>query len=173
MKQSDEEEIMAESKSRKVVAHPGILSCYFVLILAFLLIVIYQIWRGYLLPTDLSSEQTSMLRLIIYTFCFGGLGGTTYSIYGLYKHTSEKDYDPSYFYWYIFRSPLGAVLGMILFFLLKGGLMVVSPESTQTAFQAKALFVSAAFLAGFSVNQFIVKLKQLSQTIWGVKGHKD
>ena len=164
---------MSESKKSAVSAHPVVLSVYFLLNVALFLITVFLVWRNFFIPAGLAPNQIHNLKMVVYTFCFGGIGGTTYSIYGLYKHTVEKDFDSSYFYWYLFRGPLGAILGLILFFLLKGGLLVLSPESTQSPFQAKALFVSAAFLAGFSINQFISKLKQLSQTIWGVKSHKE
>ena len=155
------------------LARPDLVSAYLLLSLAGFLSVLFLIWTGRLLPGDLTPERAGLLKAILYAFCFGGLGGTAYSIYGLYKHTSLNDYSPAYFYWYLFRTPLGAVLGMISYFLIQGGLFAFAQAPAGNTFQAKALYVSVAFLAGFSVNQFVAKLKSLSQSLFGVKSHKE
>lgn len=165
---------MEEKKRRSFTGHPGLLSAYLILVLGALFAVIFKAWGGGLPAClgELSAGQWRVLKLVIYSFCFGGIGGTTYSIYGLYKHTAKGDFDSNYRYWYLFRSLLGALLGMMVYFLIQGGLFAFAQDPSKDAFQTKALLVGTAFLAGFSTNQFIDKLKELSQALWGAGSHK-
>jgi len=163
---------MTEHKTNPILSHPAALSVYFLINLAVFLIVILRTWKGDWTFGVSPGGNLQTLKMVVYTFCFGGIGGTTYSIYGLYKYTVEGKFSSNYFYWYLFRGVLGAVLGMILYFLVQGGLLALAQDATRETFRSKALLVGAAFLAGFSANQFISKLKELSQTLWGVKSHK-
>lgn len=163
---------MNENKRPSIAGHPAVLSVYFVLVLGALLALVFEAWRG-APPAGLAIEKWRLLRMVVYCFAFGGIGGTTYSIYGLYKHTAKGDFDRNYIYWYVFRSLLGAVLGLVSYFLIQGGLFAFAQDASKDAFQAKAMLAGTAFLAGFSTNQFVDKLKELSKTLWGVGSHKD
>lgn len=163
-------------------AGPAAVSVYLTLSLLAYLGALAVIWCGHdLVPWcgPLPPERLAILKLLAYAFCFGGLGATTYSIHGLYQHVAGKDYDPAYCYWYLFRGPLGAVLGVIACLLMQSGVLVFSDvelaqmvSSPPATFKSKAAICSLAFLGGFSTNQFTYKLQELARTMFGEGTHK-
>jgi hypothetical protein len=90
----------------------------------------------------------SQLRLFVYVAAGGGLGAAAYCVRGLYKHHSRGDYQPRFVYWYLFRPWLGAVLGVMSYLFVAGGLLAIGNGAPAEAFSARALLVSVAFLAG-------------------------
>ena len=131
--------------------------------------LIVSTWLDVLAPV--AAAARSPFRLYAYIFCAGGLGAVVYCIRGFYKHVSIGDYSPSYVYWYIFRPWIGTVLGMVSYLLIVGGLMVFeSGTPASGSLRGKALFLAIAFLAGFSSNEFIMKMNTVSKAIFGVDG---
>ncbi|MCK4936849.1 MAG: hypothetical protein KAR84_08345 [Elusimicrobiales bacterium] len=153
-------------------AKPSAIAIYLVISMVMFLLLGYFVWSNIFILSNISGERLALLKIVIYAFSFGGIGGTCYSMYGLYKHIAEGDYRPSYMYWYLFRGPVGAILGLISFFLIQGGILTFSGQemifgSSKSTFQSKAAIVCLAFLAGFATNHFVVKLRELAKTFFG------
>lgn len=164
------------------VTKPCVIAVYLALSLAAFLCAGAMLWWNYdpfRCCAQLSTERLATMKLLSYAFCFGGVGATCYSIYGLYLHVAADDYDHSYLYWYLFRGPLGAVLGLVSYLLLLAGLLTIADVNASQAIQAppslksKAAISAIAFLAGFCTNQFIEKLKACGRTLFGTGTHKD
>ena len=153
-------------------AKPSAIAIYLVISMIMFLLMGYFVWSNVFIPSGVNNGQLALLKIMIYAFSFGGIGGTCYSMYGLYKHIAEGDYRPSYMYWYLFRGPVGSILGLISFFLIQGGILTFSGQemvfgSAKSTFQSKAAIVCIAFLAGFATNHFVTKLRDLAKTFFG------
>lgn len=77
-----------------------------------------------------------MLRALLYIGSAGGIGGLFYSITGFHVHTAKGNFNEKFIWWYVLRPFLSIILGLIVYFLLLGGLLfttgtVPSPENIQ------------------------------------------
>jgi hypothetical protein len=114
-----------------------------------------------------TGPREAQLNLYLYMVCAGGVGAVIYCIRGLYRHYSDDDYNSKYVYWYIFRPWVGAVLGLVSYFLIAGGLLAFSDGTPSDNMRTKALFMAVAFLAGFSSNEFIMKINSIAESLFG------
>ncbi len=179
-------EVLSSEKSdyysKYWIAQPSVIAVYLsVSLIAFLLVVFFIYCQPFgisICPFCPSPERMRAIKLPIYSFCFGGIGGTCYSIRGFYKHVAANDYKHEYVYWYLFRGPLGAILGMVCYFLTQGGILVFANASLKdlanhpSSFRSNAFICGLAFLAGYSTNQFTDKMQDLSRTLFGQVSHK-
>jgi hypothetical protein len=114
------------------------------------------------------------LLLVGLTFVAGALGGSLYSLRGLLMHSSQNDYDIYYNYWYLLTPLAGGISGVVVFFLLLGGaltLTVATPQG-QTVQNitdlALAPYVALALLAGFASRPFMLKMKDLADSLFAL-----
>ena len=87
-----------------------------------------------------------------------------YAIRAHYTHLGNGDYRTNYEWWYISRPIISAVIGIFAYFLFAGGLMSVSNDPDPG--KGILLYCGISFLAGYSMNQFLEKLKDLSKTLF-------
>lgn len=160
-------------------ARPCAIAIYLLANLIAFLLIVFIVWYGPpIFGIYLSPEKLIMLKPLVYSFCFGGIGGTCYSIYGLYQHVAANDYNPAYCYWYWFRGPLGAILGMVCYLLTQGGILVFADvnlkdmENHCSSFRSKAAICGLAFLAGYCTNQFTGKMQDIARTLFGKDSHR-
>lgn len=100
-----------------------------------------------------------------------GVGSVITTILGYLEHASEKkDFERAYAPWYVGRPLMGVLLGLVFYFLLRGGLLAVMPSS-----KGEAGDLSVAGLAGvgalvglFSKNA-IEKLREVFDTLFSTK----
>jgi hypothetical protein len=100
-----------------------------------------------------------------------GVGSAITTILGYLEHASEKkDFERAYAPWYVGRPLMGVLLGLVFYFLLRGGLLAVMPSS-----KGDARDLSVAGLAGvgalvglFSKNA-IEKLREVFDTLFSTK----
>ncbi|HOX08045.1 MAG TPA: hypothetical protein PK280_16725, partial [Planctomycetota bacterium] len=147
---------------------PCFVAVYLGLCLVLFVLVAVLTWTEGLTACLTCPQDT--LRLYAYISCAGGLGAVIYCIRGFYKHYSLGDYDRRYAFWYLFRPWIGAVLGMVSYLLIVGGLLafengLVAGQNLRT----KALFVAVAFLSGFSANEFIMKVNAVAKALFGTE----
>lgn len=111
--------------------------------------------------------------IVIYCVCAGGVGGALYSMRGLKKHSAAGDYDAKYTWAYVFHPLMGAVLGAVSFFFVKGGVLLFSGATGEAGpgdpFRVRCALVSIAFLAGFASHEFLTKLKEIAVTLFATK----
>jgi hypothetical protein len=158
-----------EETANVVLGSPYFVAAYLGLCLVLFVALAVLTWADWL-ALCLACPPTA-LRLYVYIVCAGGLGAVVNCIRGFYKHYSLGDYNHRYAFWYVFRPWIGAVLGMVSYLLIIGGLMAfengtIAGQNLRT----KALFVAVAFLAGFSANEFIMKVNAVAKALFGVDG---
>lgn len=123
---------------------------------------------------DANATGIYWLLLVGLTFVAGALGGSLYSLRGLLMHSSQNDYDTNYNYWYLLTPLAGGISGVVVFFLLLGGALTltVAGAQVQTLHNltdlALAPYIALALLAGFASRPFMLKMKDLADTLFAL-----
>ena len=97
----------------------------------------------------------------------GGAGGSIYCLRGVYiSYCVRQNWDDRWFAWYLIRPLVSACSGSLACLFLKAGLILLetqrSPEASNLAFYA------IAFIAGYNVDNFLGKIEDIAQSLWGV-----
>jgi len=96
----------------------------------------------------------------------GGVGGSISAIIAFLKHASElKDFRVSYLPWYLLRPVLGALLGVVGFFCVKGGLLVALPGTQGEDFNDYGLAAICSLIGLFSKNA-LEKLREIAHVVF-------
>jgi hypothetical protein len=66
----------------------------------------------------LSSEGRLMLLVVL----SGALGSASFAAWSFAKHKALETYDENWHWWYVLRLPMGMMLALIFYFVLRGGL---------------------------------------------------
>lgn len=139
-----------------------------VFITALLLVELTGLAYGlFLISTD-NSTLDNELKTVVMCVLFGGLGGTTYCLRGVYLNACvRKQWDDDWLPWYVIRPIVSLVFGGISYLFIKSGLMLLgaTEKSTVTPIGIWAL----AFLAGLNVDKFLAKIEAIGQTVWGIE----
>jgi hypothetical protein len=116
-------------------------------------------------------EQSSNL-LFLYTcgmmIACGTIGGSLYDIRGLIKHSTHNDFDPLCTLSYLLRPVAGGLSSLIAFFLLLVGALGFSYSHDPvggagwTSFDGRLPYLAVGFLAGYSSQVFMLKLKEIA-----------
>jgi hypothetical protein len=118
------------------------------------LIIVSAMLVGLLLYPDSSTDE----RLFIYVGCSAGLGGIVYEIQSLYRHAGElqdkeEKFTANFIWWYYARPLISIPFGYIAYYFIKWNIIPNLPELAED--NRLAMYYSVAFLAGFSLNQFV------------------
>ena len=107
-------------------------------------------------------------KLIAQCIFIGGIGATTYCLRSIYLNILKglEDYD-KWAIWYYMRPILGLVMGGVSWLFLKAGILALQSEPTSPL--QGTVFMSLAFIAGYNISQFLKKLEELADSLWGIK----
>jgi hypothetical protein len=126
-------------------------------------------WIGIALPRD--SGYVSILKLVCYAAAGGAIGGIVFGMMNLQQHTAARnDFNPTYLGDYLFRPFGSATLAVVIFALLRGGVLTIvggDPASTSTSIVASFSAFGIGFLAGFGDKQVIAQLNEAIKKIFG------
>ena len=121
------------------------------------------------------SSQSDLGRAFIMTlglmFSAGAMGGCLYNFRGLTKHSAEEDYAEGYNLSYYLRPVAGGVSGLMAFFLLLGGALTLNIGATSMSWatlQGRMPYVALAILAGYGSHEFMLKLKDLAESVFAL-----
>lgn len=114
----------------------------------------------------------ALTRSLVYIACAGGLGGTVYLIRSFYRKIFEKSFRPDVFWWYLFRPFMGAIVGVVSYFLIVGGLLSIGSASSPDYAKSVMLYCGISFLAGFSFTQFADKIEEIAKTLFASSGQE-
>ena len=108
------------------------------------------------------------LRVSVLCILFGGLGGITYCLRGVYLNACvRKQWDVGWLPWYVLRPVVSLILGGISYLFVKTGLLVLGAAMTDSG---PPLGIWAlAFIAGLNVDRFLAKIEEIGSTAWGVE----
>ena len=105
-------------------------------------------------------------------FAGGALGGCLYSFRGLTKHSADQDYAEGYNLSYYLRPVASGISGLMVFFLLLGGAMTLNlgagSSMSWATFSGRMPYIAFAILAGYGSNEFMLKLKDLAESLFAL-----
>ena len=121
-------------------------------------------------------EMTQVFILTMVTMLASGwLGGALYNLRGLIKHSSDYDFSTSHALSYYLRPFAGAISGLIVFFLLLGGVMMLNIRADGSSslpdwhtFVGRMPYIALALLSGYGSHEFMLKLKDLANTLFAL-----
>lgn len=108
--------------------------------------------------------------LILVTLIAGTLGSLIHVLTSFINHTGQQRFNDVWFWWYIFRPPLGALLALVFFFAIQGGmLLLVDASGKESASLKPSGVASVAMLVGLFTQQATFKLKELFDTLFATR----
>jgi len=106
------------------------------------------------------------IRDALLTMFAAGVGSSISTILGFLRHASEqKDFELSYTAWYVGRPLMGVLLGLLFFYVIKGGLMVILPNTPNDQMSGFALVAIGGMVGLFSKNA-VEKLRELFKVLF-------
>lgn len=127
--------------------------------------------RESLLPLDQFMEMRGR-ELFLFTcgmmVCCGTIGGSLYDVRGLIKHSTHDDFEPLFTLSYLLRPIAGGLSSLVAFFLLLVGALGFSYSHDPiggagwTTFEGRLPYLAVGFLAGYSSQVFMLKLKEIA-----------
>ena len=99
-----------------------------------------------------------------------GVGSSIATILGFLEHASEKkDFERAYAPWYVGRPVMGMLLGLVFYFLVRGGLLAVIPAKGEASDLSPAGLAGLGALVGLFSKNAIEKLRELFSTLFSTK----
>lgn len=144
-------------------------------VLALALYAVAATWAEWWPYPQLELSNLREAKPAMYAFFGGMLGGGAYGLRGFYwsvgpQQPNERryQYDPNFTFWYLSRPILGAVLGGVLFAVLRAGVGALGTASTDSAASATNFVVG--FLGGFSATELMTWLYRTAGRVFGIRG---
>ncbi len=126
----------------------------------------YTIWPLYA-PVKTTYEQNIMIIALI---C-GALGSQIHALASYASNVGKVRFRTAWISWYLFRLPLGALLAIVFYFAIRGGLVLLV-NSDQTAPIKLDGIAGVSMLVGLFTEQASHKLKELFDTLFATN-HSD
>ena len=96
---------------------------------------------------------------IFTTMVWGGFGGVVGAWFALVKHIAkDQDFDIQHTIWYIYTPPMGMALGLVVWAIMRSGLMALTGAS---GVQSPLLIYLFAWLSGYQHNVFTDVIKRV------------
>ena len=115
------------------------------------------------------AERARQLSESLVMMFAAGVGSSITTIMGYLLHASErKDFDRAYTPWYFARPVMGMLLGLVFYFVLKGGLFVLTVGNSASGAEELNLWSLSAVgaLVGLFSKNAIEKLRELFNTLF-------
>jgi hypothetical protein len=145
--------------------YPTIMSCaaaYLGAVSIVLLADLLCVW-----PASASTTSVEGPQIVLLAALAGGLGGAVYTDYSFVSHLGTGTSESSWVMWYYVQPLVGLLLGVVVYFVIRGGLLVLTV--TQTDLNVYGI-VAIGALAGVSSKQMMATLKTALDGAFGVKG---
>jgi len=111
-------------------------------------------------------ELSYELRLLFLVLLAGALGSYIHTATSYVDFAGNRQLISSWAWWYILRPFIGMILALVLYIILRGGLIIVQ---TETSALKPFSILSFAALSGMFSKQVIDKLRELLDTFFRVK----
>jgi hypothetical protein len=108
------------------------------------------------------------LRVVLLVLCGGALGGLVHALRSFAAFTGNRQLAAEWLYWYLTRPFTGAIVALVLYLMIRGGL-VTGPIQGETSISVVG-FTGAAALAGLFSDQAMEKLKEVFGTLFSTQG---
>ena len=124
-------------------------------------------------PEETPETDPRMIAYVLWAISLaGGLGGVLSNLRGVFGFTRDQSYFPAYLELPFYLRPVSGVLcGLFTFFVssfFSGALAQGSGAGWQTL-EGMFPYIGIAFIAGFASQEFMERLKDTAQTLFGVQ----
>jgi hypothetical protein len=87
------------------------------------------------------------IRMLLLAMCAGGLGSFVHASTSLEDYVGNKRLSANWFWWYILRLPIGMVLALVIYVVIRGGMLApgAGAESVSRFGMAAVAFLSGMF----------------------------
>ncbi len=129
-------------------------------------------------PPDDLTLRGLFARTAAVMFVAGVMGGCLYNFRGLSKHSASGDYHGNYDLSYFLRPLAGGMSGLMVFFLLLGGAMTLNIGVREgnlawATLLGRMPYIAFSLLAGYGSHEFMLKLKDLADSLFALKDKGD
>ena len=101
----------------------------------------------------------------------GGIGSAVYCTRAFYSNYIAGRFEfHRYIWWYVFRPITGCLLALALFALAQSQIIVLTDSDIKDSARSLATIFSVGFLAGFSTQQVVERLRKASKALFGEEG---
>jgi hypothetical protein len=142
----------------------SLIAYFFVLIVASGYLLVYH-WQ--LTDQQNIMEQHPEIRYILLAGVFGLMGSSIHGVSSLTVWAGHQKLGKSWGWWYLVRPPIGTGLAIIIYFVLRAGLL--SGNTAQFSYYGVAA-ISA--MAGLSTEQTMAKLRDVLDKLFGIEATK-
>ncbi len=132
-----------------------------------LLLAIHGVITTLLLRGLLPPWLTGQRHLLICAIIAGG-AGNIYCLRSVYitLNVREVPWNNLWLPWYFIRPIVSPFCGVVAYFFLKAGLLILDASlNSDNQFFG---FYAIAFIAGYNVDMFLVKIELLAEAAWGI-----
>lgn len=121
--------------------------------------------------TDESSDDNASPKrnLLILVLLAGALGSYVHIATSFAYHTGLDDFDPTWYWWYLLRLPIGAGLALIFTILFRGGLLGLETTAQNSEPGEPIATIGLAALVGLFSPQALDKLGDIFDVIFTPK----
>lgn len=155
------------SPDKDLVGAPGkvLLGAYFLvtaIAFAVLLVIVWPPGFGGPMRPDFWNLEIHLFAVVIVA---GGLGSTIHAATSFADFTGNRRLKKSWIGWFLLRQPIGIMLALVVYLVLRGGLL--QPQGNETGINPYGIAALAA-LAGMFSRQATDKLSEVFDTIFRV-----
>lgn len=126
-------------------------------------------WLDLNLPTQ--HEKLVLFKMALYSLIGGAFGGISFGMMNLQRHTTANGFKIAYTGDYLFRPFGAAMLAVVVFALIRGGVLTILGADTNIEPSTASTLSSfgIGFLSGFSSAEVVKTFNRLSKNIFGEK----
>jgi beta-lactam-binding protein with PASTA domain len=131
----------------------------------------YPFWLKKAYPGSLTQLNYPIFKLVIYTALGGGMGAAVNNIRSfVYWHSELNAFGKRFFWKYVSMPPLGAVLAVMVYAIIRGGTTLISGSPSGEVLPATSLaaWVMGA-LAGYGSGKVLIWLDDKVNTLFKVE----
>ncbi|ESU21425.1 hypothetical protein FEDK69T_24920 [Flavobacterium enshiense DK69] len=123
----------------------------------------------------IENEKLILLKMAFYSMIGGAFGGISFGMMNLQRHTTADGFKLVFLGDYLFRPFGAAILAVVIFALIRGGILTILGADTniQPSTASTLSSFGIGFLAGFSSAEVIKTFSRLSKNIFGEKDEKN
>ena len=140
-------------------------------VFAWLIISLLSLAFAFWDPWLLHKQETTHLYEMLLAISSAGAGSSVATIMAYLNHASRKgDFTYAFVPWYLMRPLLGGLLGLIFYFLMRGGLIALLETPPQDGGNLDDLALAGiSALVGLFSNEAYMKLQEVFSTLFKVQ----
>ena len=160
--------------SREMVICMG---CGFILVALVLIYLLFGLW-----PTEIKNSGSwemkshlffwkdiylsQELRLLFLVMISGAIGSYIHTVTSFATYLGNRKMCKSWFWWYILRTPIGISIAIIIYFVIRGG--ILSANASPSTFSPFGI-IAVCGLGGMFSKNAIDKMREVFETLFRTK----